>query len=94
LENPETIESEQLDPWSLFIYAMKAPMTKDRYKTRVTKFFDFIGLNKEGQTVESKARIFANRGKEDINWAFSNVLKFIHFQKERVDRKEITGATR
>jgi len=75
------------------MYAMKAPMTKERYKTRVAKFFDFIGLDKEGQSVEDKARIFANRGKEDINWAFSNVLRFIHFQKERVDRKEITGAT-
>jgi hypothetical protein len=93
MENQKTIESEELDPWSLFIYAMKAPMTKDRYKTRVAKFFDFIGLDKEGQKVEDKARIFANKGKEDINWAFSNVLRFIHFQKERVDRKEISGAT-
>jgi integrase len=93
LENEKAVESEEMDPWSLFIYAMKAPMTKDRYKTRVTKFFDFIGLDKEGQTVQDKARIFANRGREDINWAFSNVLRFIHVQKERVDRKEISGAT-
>jgi integrase len=93
LENQKTVESEELDPWSLFIYAMKAPMTKDRYKTRVVKFFDFIGLDKEGKIVQDKARIFANRGKEDNNWAFSNVLRFIHFQKERVDRKEISGAT-
>jgi hypothetical protein len=93
LENQKAIESNELDPWSLFIYAMKAPMTKDRYKTRVAKFFDFIGLNNEGQTVQERASIFANRGKEDVNWAFNNVLRFIHFQKERVDRKEITGAT-
>jgi hypothetical protein len=95
LENQKTIESEELDPWSLFIYAMKAPMTKDRYKTRVAKFLDFIGLDDKGQKVEveEKARIFANKGKEDINWAFSNILQFIHFQKESVDRKEITGAT-
>jgi hypothetical protein len=39
------VESEELDLWSLFLYAMKAPMTKDRYKTRVAKFFDFIGLD-------------------------------------------------
>jgi hypothetical protein len=64
LENQKTVESEELDPWSLFIYAMKAPMTKDRYKTRVVKFFDFIGLDKEGKIVQDKARIFANRGKE------------------------------
>jgi hypothetical protein len=36
---------------------MKAPMTRDRYKTRVSKFFDFIGLNKKDQTVEDKAFI-------------------------------------
>ena len=84
------MESE-LDPWSLFIYAMKAPMTRDRYQTRVAKFFDFAGI--PGTTVEEKARTFANSGKDDINWAFSNILKFVHFHKERVDRKEITGAT-
>jgi hypothetical protein len=90
LENPKTLESE-LDPWSLFIYAMKAPMTRDRYQTRVAKFFDFAEI--PGTTLEEKARTFANSGKDDINWAFSNILKFIHFHKERVDRKEITGAT-
>jgi integrase len=70
---------------------MKAPMTRDRYQTRVAKLFDFIGIS--GTTLEEKARIFANRGKDDINWTFSNILKFVHFQKERVNRKEITGAT-
>jgi hypothetical protein len=70
---------------------MKAPMTKDRYKIRVTKFFDSWSDN-EGKTVEEKAIIFVNRGKDDINWAFNNV-KFIHFQKECVYKKEITGAT-
>ena len=62
LENQKEVEPE-LDPWSLFIYAMKAPMTRDRYKTRVAKFFDFIGLDdNEGTIVQDKARIFANRG--------------------------------
>jgi hypothetical protein len=72
---------------------MKAPMTKDRYKARVAKFFEFIGSDNNGLKIEEKARIFASKGKEDINWAFTNILRFIHFQKERVDRKEISGAT-
>lgn len=66
MENQKAIESEELDPWSLFLYAMKAPMTKDRYKTRVAKFFDFIGLDVKAQTVDEKAKIFANRGKQDL----------------------------
>ena len=58
----------------------------------MASFFNFIELDNEGQTVEQKARVFADRSKEDLDWAFTNVLKFIHLQKERVDRKEITGA--
>ncbi|MFL6319069.1 MAG: hypothetical protein ACJ72Q_01220 [Nitrososphaeraceae archaeon] len=44
MEKP-AVESSELDPWSFYIYAMKAPMTRDRYKTRLAKFFDFIGLD-------------------------------------------------
>ena len=39
------VEAENLDPWSLYIYAMKAPMTRDRYMTRLAKFSTTV-LNK------------------------------------------------
>jgi hypothetical protein len=84
-------ELEQLDPWSLYIYAMKAPMTRDRYQTRLAKFLDFIGMI--GATLEERARVFAKRGKDDSNWSLNNILKFVQFQKDRVDKKEISGAT-
>ena len=93
----KTLEQEQseLDPWSLYIYAMKAPMTRDRYKTRLAKFLDFIGIEEEdgSRSLEDKARAFAKKSKCDFNWAFANLLKFIQYQKDRVDKKEITGAT-
>ena len=85
-----TDESE-LDPWNLFLNAMRVPMTKDRYQTRVTKFFNFIGIG--GETLEEKARVFAKKGKSDTNWALANISKFVYFHRERVDKKEITGAT-
>jgi integrase len=90
-ENPKTIQSEELDPWSLFIYAMKAPMTRNRYQTRLAKFLDFIGI--AGTRLEDRARAFAERGKNDSNWAFNNIVKFVQFQNSRVNKKEITGAT-
>ena len=90
-ENPKTIQSEELDPWSLFIYAMKAPMTRNRYQTRLAKFLDFIGI--AGTSLEDRARAFAERGKNDSNWAFNNIVKFVQFQNSRVNKKEITGAT-
>lgn len=51
-------ERSDLDPWSLYIYAMKAPMTRDRYKTRLAKFVDFIGIEGEAasSSLEDKAR--------------------------------------
>jgi hypothetical protein len=88
----ESTGSEQLDPWSLYIYAMKAPMTRDRYKTRLSKFLDFIGIA-AGTTLQEQAKAFAKTGKQNNNWALNNILKFVQYQKDRVDRKEITGAT-
>ncbi len=85
------MEDSELDPWKLFLNAMRAPITRDRYQTRVAKFFDFIGIR--GKTLEEKARTFAKKGKSDTTWALSNTLKFIYFQRERVDKKEISGAT-
>ncbi len=95
MENSEksAIEAEALDPWSLYIYAMKAPMTRDRYKTRLARFFDFIGLELSPNELDYRARIFAQKGRENSSWVLNNILKFVQYQKDRVDRKEITAAT-
>ena len=75
----ESTGSEQLDPWSFYIYAMKAPMTRDRYKTRLSKFLDFIGIAAAagGTTLQEQAKAFAKTGKENNNWALKNILKFV-----------------
>ena len=78
------IEESELDPSNLFLNAMRSPVTRDRYSTRVAKFFEFIEI--PGRTLEQKARGFAKRGKKDTNWALSHILKFVYFQRERVDK--------
>jgi len=67
-------------------------MTRDRYQTRLAKFFDFVRLE-VGAKLEDRARVFAQRGKDDGNWALNSILRFVQYQKDRVDKKEITGAT-
>ena len=32
------------DPYALFLYAMKSPITQEIYVPKVTRFFTFIGL--------------------------------------------------
>ena len=70
-------------------------MTMEKYKIRLGKFLDFIGIQAEdgSRSLEDKARTFAKKSKSDLNWAFANLVKFIQFQKDRVDKKEITPVT-
>jgi hypothetical protein len=34
---------------------------------------------------------FTERAKSDIGWAFFKIVAFLHFEKERVERKEIAA---
>jgi hypothetical protein len=84
------------DTWSLYLYALKSPVTRQKYQKRLEKFFDFTGM--EGSTVEDKSKRFIDKIKlEDNNnnkqWVFNNLIKFMQFHLDRVNRKEITGAT-
>jgi hypothetical protein len=75
-----------MDPWSLFLYGMKAPMTREKYSGRLAKFFDFIGLTKD--TTEERAKTFTQRGKKEPDWAFVTVLRFA--QAERKSERKAT----
>lgn len=87
----EETSSPMMDPWSIFLYGMKAPMTREKYIGRLAKFFDFIGLT-EG-TMKEGAKTFTERGKKEPEWVFVNVLRFAQAQKERVANGEISPAT-
>jgi hypothetical protein len=78
------------DPWVLFLYALKAPATRDKYIQRITKFLDFLGY---AGTKEEKARAFAAQAKADPPLAFNSVLKFFQNKREQIDRKEIAIGT-
>jgi hypothetical protein len=75
LENKETegpslssaviIERRGLDPWTLYLYAMKSPATKEKYLMRLGKFLDFLNLQGNGK-LEDKATIFAEKGRDII----------------------------
>jgi hypothetical protein len=50
------------DPWTLYLYAMRSPATKEKYLMRLGKFLDFLRLQNK---LEDKARFFAERGIND-----------------------------
>jgi integrase len=89
--------NQEQDTWSLYLYALKSPVTRQKYQKRLEKFFDFLGM--EGSTVEEKSKGFIKRmhveeeNHNNSQWVFNSVLRFMQFHLERVNRKEITGAT-
>lgn len=88
----ELKNQEELGIWKLYLFALKSPMTREKYQGRIEKFFDFLGL--EGKTVEEKSISFVHKSKDEGNqWVFNNVLKFMVYQLERVNQKEIVGST-
>jgi len=87
----ENAHEGYLDPYSIFKYALNSPITRDRYTTRLNRFFTFIGI--EGTAIEDRCRAFVESALRDNSWAFRNIINFLQVQKDRVDRKEITGST-
>jgi hypothetical protein len=55
-------------------------------------FFNYIHLLPNGN-LEEQCNFFATKGLEDQRWAFNNIIKFLQYQKERVEKAEITGGT-
>jgi hypothetical protein len=92
-------EEEQTQQWnprhdnnaySLFLYGLRSPVTRDYYLRRLRIFFNYIRFL-PGETMEKRCNFFAIEAKEDPNWVFNYIIKFLQFQRERVERKEIVS---
>ena len=80
-----TLETmEATDPWMLFLYALKAPATRDKYIQRLTKFLDFLGYI---GTKEEKARAFAAQVRAYPIYAFNSILKFFKANVSKLTEK-------
>jgi hypothetical protein len=77
--------STRIDPYTMFLHAMKSPVTKTKYSRPLEMFFDFLKI--PGENLKEKCLIFVNNGQSNINWVFTNILKFVLFYKERIHKK-------
>ncbi len=83
------------EPYQDFLFAMNSPVTRERYSTRLRSFFVFIGI--DGTTMDERCRRFIEKMKENEKnangkWAYACVVKFLQYQKDRYDKKEISGS--
>jgi len=72
-----------------FFYAIRSPLTKQRYVKNLDHFFSTIGMK---GTLEEKASDFIIQGKKNGNsWIFTHVMNYMSFHKERVEKNEISA---
>jgi hypothetical protein len=64
--------SLRIDPYTMFLHAMKSPVTKAKYSRRLEMFFDFLKI--PGGNLKEKCLTFINNGKKNANWVFTNFL--------------------
>jgi hypothetical protein len=58
------MQSLESNHWTLYLYSMKSPVTRDKYQKRLGKFFNFLGL--EGATIEDKRVEYLSKWQENI----------------------------
>jgi len=49
------------DPYSLCIFAINSPLTKEKYVLRLNKFFEFINIK---GTIQEKCKVFVKNAKK------------------------------
>ena len=55
-------------------------------------FFNHVDFLSD-KNIDERCNLFAEKGKEDKNWVFNEIIKFLQFQKQRVEQGEIVGST-
>ena len=83
------------DPYELFLYALKAPETKRQYPKRLKIVFDYFKSINELTTTEIQyqCKEVITKTLQHPSWLTSCLIRFIMFQKERIQRKEIVAIT-
>jgi hypothetical protein len=90
-----TSSSTITDAWTMYIYSLKSPVSKQKYPKRLAKFFAFAGLPQD-IPIEEQSEMFVAKATTtggDTNWAFNTILKFVMAQLERVNRHKFPYLT-
>jgi hypothetical protein len=73
--------------YSLFVYAVTSQITRDYYLRRLRIFFNYINLHPDDGTMEERCIKLTAKETKEPNWAFSCIVRFLQFQRERVEKE-------
>jgi integrase len=86
-------ELSRLSPYMMFKYNIRSEITRKYYERRLRGFFDYTQFETGVKEMEKRCNDFAEYGRSNISWILNQVIRFLQFQKQRVENEEITAAT-
>ena len=85
------IEESSTDPYSMFLFAMRSPKTREMH-WKIEDVF-LILLISLLELLAECSKAFYNKAKYDNGWGFRSIVQYLQKRKERVERKEISAGT-
>lgn len=84
---------KESEPYDLFVFAINAEQTREKYITRMKKFLEIIGIDQEKKsTLQERCIMFTDKARSENGWLVNVIIQFLQYQKNRVKSREITGS--
>ena len=81
-----------LTPYENFFFALKSKETKRQYPKLLKMFFDFINIEPT-KSIEERANGVFEKAKGDRRWLETQIFRYIIFNKQKEENKEIVAGT-
>jgi hypothetical protein len=91
-DNRESISS---NPYVMFKFSVESEITRKYCERSIRLFLDSINFVLENKNdIEERCNEFGYKGRgSEIKWAMEQVIRLLQFQKDRVEKGEITPST-
>ncbi len=85
-------ENETMNPYSNFLYALKSPEVRRQYPKLLKIFLDTIKFELD-KPLEERIYLLFQESITKTKWLETKIIRFVEYQKQRVERKEIAAGT-
>jgi hypothetical protein len=91
-QSQSTVLDSSSNYYSLFKFSIRSEVTR-KYYERIRYFLDFIKFEVDEAIMEYRCNSFAHKANSELRWVMEHIIKFLQFQKARVENRDITAAT-
>jgi hypothetical protein len=74
------IESNS-DPYSMFLFVIRSPKTREKCTGKVRMFFDFVGIL-PGEMMVEQSKTFCEKARSGSGSTFSIIVQYLEIKEE------------